>query len=118
MQSRCFYESCEDSMGSWGLQVHIGTCNMTAFLASYDQLIYLIQMLDMHFCTILQKCLTFVFSYLKFRMSEIKQVKDGFIVNLYVTAFDFEINLYHSFVFEDILIVEAVTLPGFIGAAV
>ena len=62
--------------------------------------------------------MTFVFSDLKFRMSEIKQVKDGFIVNLYVTAFDFEINLYHSFVFEDILIVEAVTLPGFIGAAV
>ena len=88
---------------------------MTAFLASYDQLVYLIQMLDMHFCTILQKCLTFVFSDLKFRMSEIKQVKDGFVVNLYVTAFDFEIN---SFVFEDVLVVEAVTLSGFIGAAV
>lgn len=75
-------------------------------------------MLDMYFCTILQKCLTFVFPDLKLGVSEIKQVKDGFVVNLYVAAFDFKFNLYDSFIFEDVLVVKTVALTGFISAAV
>ena len=80
---------------------------MSIFRSIVDYRKYLVVIFDVPLSCILEESLAFVLTDLKFRLAaRVKQVKDDFIVDLHVLAFDFKLYFFNTFIPEHGLIIK------------
>ena len=80
---------------------------MAIILTNFDHIENFFKSFNMFLHTILQICLPLIFPQLQLRLANrVKQVKYGLVVDLNIRAFDFKIDLYNPFIFEDSLVIQ------------